>query len=185
MFNNTALLVIDVQVGLIENPADPSYNAPIVLANIAGLLAKARTAQIPVIYIQHDGDSYEGEGLSLAPHSVGWQIHAMVAPLVGEVILRKRASDAFYQTPLQETLDALHIHRLVITGCRTEMCIDTTSRTAISRGYDVTLVQDAHSTVDSEVLSSTQIVAHHNYTLDDFGTDEHVITTKVAANVVF
>jgi len=185
MSNTTALLVIDVQVGLIDDPADPSYNAPIVLANIAGLLAKARTAQTPIIFIQHDGNTYEGEGLSLAPNSPGWQIHTMVEPLVGELVLRKRASDAFYQTTLQAELDARHIQHLVITGCRTEMCVDTTSRAAISRGYDVTLVRDAHSTTDSEIMPAAQIVAHHNYTLDDFGTDEHVVVTKAAADVLF
>jgi len=185
MANNTALLVIDVQVGLIDDPSDPSYNAPTVLANIAGLLAKARASRTPIIFIQHDGNVYEGEGLSLAPNSPGWQIHPSVAPLADEPVFRKRASDAFYQTPLQDELHASHIKHLVITGCRTEMCIDTTSRVAISRGFDVTLVQDAHSTTDSEIMRAFQIVAHHNYTLDDFGTDEHVIVTKAASEVEF
>ena len=65
------------------------------------------------------------------------------------------------------------------------MCIDTTSRIAISRGYDVTLVSDAHTTTDTEILSAAQIIAHHNYVLDDFGTDEHVIVTRLAAEVAF
>lgn len=65
------------------------------------------------------------------------------------------------------------------------MCVDTTSRVAISRGYDVTLVRDAHTTSDSEVLTAAQIVAHHNYTLDDFGTDEHVIVTKATQDIIF
>ncbi len=185
MSNDTALLVIDMQVGLINNPLDPAYNAFAVLANVAGLLARARTSQVPIIFIQHDGDVYEGEELSLAPNSPGWQIHEMVEPLEGEPILYKRASDSFYQTPLQDELNARHIKHLVITGCKTEMCIDTTSRAAISRGYDVTLVKDAHSTTDSEILSGAQIVAHHNYTLEDFGTDEHVIVTKAASDIEF
>jgi len=185
MSSNTALLVIDVQVGLINDPSEPAYNAQTVLANIAGLLAKARTTHTPIIFIQHDGDAYEGEGLSLAPTSPGWQIHPMVAPLNDEPVLRKRASDSFYQTSLQDELAARQIQHLVITGCKTEMCVDTTSRAAISRGFDVTLVKDAHSTTDSEIMPSFQIVAHHNYTLDDFGTDEHVIVTKAASEVDF
>jgi len=185
MSSNTALLVIDTQVGLIDDYSDPAYNASTVLANIAGLLAKARASHTPIIFIQHDGDADEGEGLSLAPNSPGWQIHPTVAPFADETVLRKRASDSFYQTPLQDELAAKGIEHLVITGCKTEMCIDTTSRAAISRGYDVTLVQDAHSTTDSEIMPSSQIVAHHNYTLDDFGTDEHVIVTKAASEVDF
>ncbi len=185
MASNTALLVIDVQVGLIDDPSDPAYNPQMVLANIAALLAKARATHTAVLFMQHDGDVYEGEGLSLAPNSPGWQIHSEVAPLADEPVLRKRASDSFYQTPLQDELAARGIQHLVITGCKTEMCIDTTSRAAISRDYDVTLVADAHSTTDSEIMPSFQIVAHHNYTLDDFGTDEHVVVTKAASEVDF
>ena len=185
MSKNTALLVIDVQVGLIDDPSDPAYNAQIVLSNIAELLKKARATHTPVLFLQHDGDAYEGEGLGLTPHSPGWQIHPTVTPLTDEPVLRKRASDSFYRTALQNELVARGIQHLVITGCKTEMCVDTTSRTAISRGYDVTLVKDAHSTTDSEIMPSSQIVAHHNYTLDDFGTDEHVIVTKAASEVEF
>jgi nicotinamidase-related amidase len=173
-----ALLVIDVQVGLIGEPA---YRGPEVLANIAALLARARAAGTPVIYMQHDGDS----GGRLAPGAPGWAIHTTVAPHEGEPIIRKRASDSFYQTTLQAELATRHIQHLVITGCRTEMCIDTTSRAAISHGYNVTLVTDAHSTVDNEILSSAQIVAHHNTTLDDFGSDEHVVTIKKTNEITF
>ncbi len=185
MSKNTALLVIDVQVGLISNPDDPAYNSSAVLANIAGLLSKARTSHTPIIFVQHDGAEYDGEGYTLAPNSPGWQIHSSVEPINDEPIVRKRASDAFYGTTLQDELNARQITHLVITGCRTEMCVDTTSRVAISRGYDVTLVKDAHSTGESDVLSAAQIVAHHNYTLDDFGTDEHVVVTKAADEVEF
>jgi nicotinamidase-related amidase len=100
-------------------------------------------------------------------------------------VIRKRASDSFLNTPLQHELAARNITRLVITGMRTEMCVDTTSRRAISEGYDVTLVADAHATVDSEVLPAAQIIAHHNYTLDGFGTDEHEIVVSFASEVSF
>ena len=178
MSTQTALLVIDVQIGLIS---DPAYRGPEVLANIAILLARARATGTPVIYIQHDGDI----GGRLVPGADGWSIHPTVAPRDGEPIIRKRASDSFYQTTLQAELEARRIQHLVITGCRTEMCIDTTSRASISRGYDVTLVTDAHSTVDNEALSAAQIVAHHNATLDDFGTDEHVVTIKKTNEIIF
>ena len=180
MSTDTALLVIDVQVGLIAG-SEPSYCGSEVLANIAMLISKARAAHTPIIYVQHDGDA----GGRLEVGSSGWQIHPAVAPCAGETILHKRASDSFYETPLQDVLSTRGIKHLVITGCRTEMCVDTTSRVAISRGYDVTLVKDAHSTIDSEVFTAEQIVAHHNYTLDDFGTDEHVIVTKATSEIEF
>ena len=182
MSANTALLVIDVQIGLVDGGgAEPAYAGEQMLTNINRLLTAARAAGTPVIYIKHDG----GAGGRLEAGSPGWAIHPAIAPAAGELVIRKRASDSFLDTPLQRELAAQNITRLVITGMRTEMCIDTTSRRAISEGYDVTLVGDAHATVDSEVLSAAQIIAHHNYTLDGFGTDAHEIAVRLASEVSF
>ncbi|HEX4203062.1 MAG TPA: cysteine hydrolase family protein [Ktedonobacteraceae bacterium] len=180
MSSNTALLVIDVQVGLITGES-PAYRSRQVLENVAYLLAQARATGTLIVYMQHESDP----GTQLAPGQPAWEIHPTVTPAAGEIVLSKRASDSFYQTPLREVLQAHHIQRLIITGCRTEMCVDTTSRAAISRGYDVTLVQDAHSTTDSDLFRAEQIVNHHNYTLEDFGTDEHVIVLQSANNINF
>lgn len=176
----TALLVIDVQVGLIDG-VHPSHNKSEVLANIQSLLQKARASQTPVIYLQHEGDP----GDTLEVNTPGWQIHPQVAPQASETVLSKRASDSFYQTPLQQVLADRGITHLVVTGCRTEYCIDTTSRRATTLGYDVTLASDAHSTTDSDTLTAGQIVAHHNETLDDFGNDEYVIAVKLSSEIAF
>src|SRR5262245_38975688 len=177
----TALLVIDVQVALVQGDDGPAHEGERMLTNINRLLAGARAAGAPVIYVQHDGDA----GGRLEASTPGWAIHPTIAPIAGELVIRKRASDSFYQTSLQHDLRALGIQHLVITGMRTEMCVDTTSRRAISLGYDVTLVGDAHATVNSEVLPAAQIIAHHNYTLDGFGTDEHEIAVKPASEIAF
>lgn len=176
----TALLVVDVQVGLIDG-ANPAHHKSAVLANIQSLLQKARASQTPVIYIQHAGD----EGDSLEVHSAGWQFHPQIAPQEGETVLSKRASDSFYQTSLQQELEALGITHLVVTGCKTQYCIDTTSRRATTLGYDVTLASDAHTTTESDTLTAAQIVAHHNETLDDFGNDEHVVVVKPSSEIAF
>jgi nicotinamidase-related amidase len=176
----TALLVVDVQVGLIDG-ASPAYNKSAVLANIQALLQQARATQTPVIYIQHEGDTDS----ILAINSPGWQIHPQIAPQAGEPVLSKRAADSFYQTALQQELAARGATHLVITGCKTQFCIDTTSRRATTLGYDVTLASDAHTTTDSETLTAAQIVAHHNETLDDFGNDEHAIVLKSSREIVF
>jgi nicotinamidase-related amidase len=182
MSANTALLVIDVQVGLVDSGGEqPAHRGEQMLENINRLLVTARAAGTPVIYVQHDG----GAGGRLEAGSPGWGIHPAVAPAAGELVIRKRASDSFLDTSLQRELAAQNITRLVITGMRTEMCVDTTSRRAISEGYDVTLVADAHATVDSEVLTAAQIIAHHNDTLDGFGTDEHEISVRLASEVLF
>jgi len=176
----TALLVIDVQNGLIAGTR-PAYHSAEVLANIQTLLSKARTANIPVIYIQHEGD----EGSILEVGSQGWHIHSSITPETNEIIIAKRASDSFYQTPLKDVLDSHSIQELVIAGCKTEYCVDTTSRRATSLGYDVILAADAHTTTDSDLLKAEQIVPYHNSILDDFGNDEHVIVVKNTADITF
>ncbi len=177
---NTALLVIDAQVGLIDGES-PAHQRDEVLATIQDLLARARVNETPVIYMQHDGDP----GDSLEVHSPGWQIHPQVAPQEGELVLRKRASDSFYLTTLQQELAARGITHLVVAGCKTEYCIDTTSRRATTLGYDVTLVSDAHTTTGNDALTAAQVVAHHNETLDDFGNDDHAIAVKPGREIVF
>ncbi|GAC1652818.1 MAG: cysteine hydrolase family protein [Ktedonobacteraceae bacterium] len=180
MSKKSALLVIDVQNGLIAGD-EPAYRSTEVLANIQTLLFKARAAGTLVIYIQHEGD----EGSILEVGSPGWHVHPSIVPETDELTLSKRASDSFYQTPLKDILDSHNIQDLVITGCKTEYCVDTTSRRATSLGYDVTLVADAHTTTDSDLLKSEQVVPYHNNILDDFGNDEHVIVVKKTAEITF
>ncbi len=182
MSKEKALLVVDTQAGVVDWSQPTSAGSDEVLRHINELLAKARAAGATVIYIQHDG---EEEGGRLYPGSPGWEIHPAIAPTHGETVIRKRACDSFYETSLQDELKTRGIEHLVIAGCRTQFCIDTVCRSAVGRGYDVTLAKDAHMTVDTETLTATQIIAHHNETLDDFGTDSHVVTVKESGQISF
>ncbi len=175
--NNTALLVIDTQIGVIE----PAYKGKEVLDNINVLLAQARASHIPVIYVQHDGP--KGDGLEVG--SPWWAIHPAIAPQDGELVVHKRASDSFYDTILQHELETRGIEHLVVVGGSTEMCVDTTIRRATVEGYNVTLVSDAHSTqdYDGEVLTAAQRIAQLNHVVDGFGTDTHIITVKPTSEV--
>ncbi len=174
MNQRTALLVIDVQVGQIEEPRK-AYRGGDVVARVKTLIERARASSTTsVIYVQHDGD----DGSALAFGSEGWRLHPAIAPAAGEPVIHKRAADSFHETSLRSLLDAGGIARLVIVGCRTEYCVDTTCRQAVSLGYDVTLVRDAHTTTDGDHLTAAQIIAHHNSTLADFGNDRHVVTLK-------
>lgn len=176
----TALLVIDMQVALFEVPGNPTYREGALLENINALLARARAAGTPVIYIQHQDTSGP-----LVAGARGWQILPAVAPLPHELVVAKRAEDAFYTTTLDEELRARAITHLVVCGCRSDFCVDTTCRSAISHGYDVTLVADAHSTINRKVLNAELIVAHHNATLDGFGPEERHIAVKPTSEIVF
>jgi nicotinamidase-related amidase len=180
MSHATALLVIDVQIGQLEGPK-PAYQGEAVLQRIQGLIGQARATGTPVIYVQHDGEA----GGLFEVGGPGWPIHPAIAPLTGEMVVHKRAADSFYETSLHDELQMRGIGHLVVVGCKSQYCVDTTSRRATSLGYQVTLVRDAHTTVDSEILSGEQIVAHHNATLDDFGNEQHFITLTAANQITF
>ena len=172
--SQNALLIIDVQVGLVK--LIPAEIRAGVLSRIETLLSRARASGTPVIYIQHDGP----RGHPLETHTKGWEIHPSIKPLDSESVVRKRESDSFFETTLQQELEKRGITRLIIAGGMTEYCVDTTCRRATSLGYDVKLARDAHLTRDNGVLTAANIIAHHNFVLDDFGAGDHVITVKPA-----
>jgi nicotinamidase-related amidase len=174
-----ALLIIDVQVGLVElMPSEVQRN---VLPRIGALLAKARASGAPVIHIQHDG----AKGHPLEAETKVWKIHPSVQPADRELVIRKRESDSFSGTTLQQELKRMGITHLIIAGGMTEYCVDTTCRRATSLGYDVTLAGDAHLTRDNGVLTAANIIAHHNFVLDGFGARDHVVRVRPADQIVF
>lgn len=177
MTTDTALVIIDVQKELIGD----AYRRDEVLEHINTLLARARASGTPVIYVQHDGP--KGDGLEVGTD--GWQISPVIAPQEGEPIVHKRASDAFYATPLKQELDQRHIRHLVVAGGQTQYCVDTTVRRATTCGYEVTLVGDAHTTYDCDTLTAAQIIAFYNETLDGFQTDTCNIIVKPTREIVF
>lgn len=162
MTGNTALLIIDVQLGMFTEVDGPPHDGALLLENVKHLLAKARAERVPVIYVQHcDGGEHE----PLHPSRAGWQIHPEIAPQAGEAVVVKTTPDSFYKTTLQAELERQGIERLVVAGLQTEYCVDTTCRRAFSQGYDLTLVKDGHSTWATRNLTAPQVIAHHNTTL--------------------
>lgn len=152
--SKTALLIIDVQNDVLGKPNE-TYRAESLLCNLEDLIKRARKATIPVIYIQHNENEMKS-------NTIGWEIHPRLTPQKGDVIIQKRHPDSFQDTPLEEKLRELGVKKLVIGGLQTEWCIDSTVRRAYSLGFDVTVVEDGHSTMDSSVLDASKIVAHHN-----------------------
>jgi Amidases related to nicotinamidase len=163
MTNTPALLVIDVQEAMFQLE-EPPYNADQMVANIQRLLQEARSRSLPVIYVRHAGLD---ERSPLHPSKPGWPIYSAIAPQAGEPIVDKQHSDSFWDTNLHALLNDLGVRKLIITGMQTDYCVDTTCRRALSLGYEVTLVSDAHSTWGNGVLTAEQIVQHHNQTLGD------------------
>jgi nicotinamidase-related amidase len=174
MPNDVALVVIDVQMFGFEE-GSPVYAGESLLAKVGDLIGRARAAGVPVIYVQHR----DSEDTSRLPDPAE-EIHPAIAPLEGDVVVQKHHPDAFQGTTLQQVLASKGIKRLIVAGMQTEYCIDTTCRRAYSLGYDVTLVEDAHSTWDTEHLAAPQIIAHHNATLGGW-----FVTLKAANDIVF
>jgi nicotinamidase-related amidase len=182
--DKTALLVIDVQCGVLDDPGlarkkeiDRALDETV--ARIAGLIERARTASVPVIYVQHDG----GRGHRLEPGNSGWPLRSEITPQTGDAVLRKRACDAFFGTTLGAELAAAGIEQLVICGCMTEYCIDTTVRRAVSLGYDVWLAADGHMTADTDTLRFEQIIAHHNALLNGLDAGTHEVRVCPTAEI--
>jgi len=160
-----ALIIIDMQVGVFDGSIVPSvFRADNLLANVVQLIEKARKSSIPIIFVQHKGDS----GHPLEYQSRGWHIHPELSILDEDLVVEKQTPDSFFNTDLQDNLVSKNINRLVIAGIQTEFCIDTTCRRAFSMGYEVTLVEDAHSTWDTDQLTASQIINHHNSSLSEW-----------------
>lgn len=139
-----ALLVIDVQNGVVED----AWHRDEVIENTNTLVTKAREAKTPVIWIQHSS-----KGMEIGTE--GWQIVPELQPLSSEPIIRKRYRSSFEETVLEETLEKLGVGHLYICGAQTNNCVRHTSHAALERGYDVTLVKDAHTTSDGLGESGT------------------------------
>ena len=184
MAAGTALLVIDAQVAILDGPGPtdaPAYRRDEVLARIEGLLARARATGTPVLYVQHENPHFE----PLTAGSPGWRIHPAVSPLPGERVIAKRASDSFYGTQLRSELDARGITHLVVAGCDTQFCVDTTVRRALSLDYDVTLAADAHTTMDGDLLTAARIIAYHNALLANLPHPTCAVTVTPASGIGF
>ena len=172
-------MIIDVQIGLVR--LMPPELQDRVLSNITVLLSQARSSEVPVLFIQHDGP----KGHPLEADTAAWAIHPSILPMRGEPVIRKKASDSFFETRLAEELQTRKISHLIIAGGMTEYCIDTTCRRAVTLGYDVTLVADAHLTRDTPVLTSSQIIEHHNLLLDGFAAGIHSIKVTPTGEISF
>jgi len=151
---NTALLVIDVQNGVVTG----SPRRDEVVANINVLIDKARAEDVPVVWVQH---SDEG----LPRDSEEWQFVPELSRRDSEPLVHKSYGDSFEATELEDVLAERGVGRVVVTGAQTDACIRSTLHGAFVRGYDVTLVGDAHTTEDLTEYGAPapeQVIAHTN-----------------------
>jgi nicotinamidase-related amidase len=151
---NTALLVIDVQNGVVKD----AYERNLVVANVSSLIEKARLERVPVVWVQHSSEQ-------LPRGSNDWQIVAELTRNDAEPLIEKLYGDAFENTNLETVLSRFGIGRLIVVGAETDACIRSTLHGAFVRGYDATLVSDAHTTGDHTAWGAPppdQVIAHTN-----------------------
>jgi nicotinamidase-related amidase len=151
---NTALLVVDVQSGVVEG----AHERETVVANVGSLIDKARREGVAVVWVQHSD-----EGLTHG--SDDWRIVPELTPDESEPLIEKSYGDSFEETTLETTLSRLGVGRLVVVGAQTDACIRSTLHGALVRGYDATLVSDAHTTGDQTRWGAPPagaVIAHTN-----------------------
>ena len=151
---NTALLVVDVQNGVVEG----AHRRDEVVANIRTLVDRARAEAVPVIWVQHNS-------ADLPENSGAWQYVPELQQEGTEPVVHKRYGDSFEDTTLEAELARRGIGRLIVAGAQTDACIRSTIHGAFTRGYDTILVGDAHTTEDLTTWGAPpvpDVIAHTN-----------------------
>lgn len=151
---NTALLVVDVQRDVVAD----AYHRDEVVHAIADLVDRARDADVPVVWVRHSDDG-------LAKGSDGWQLVPELRPAEDEPVVDKHYGDSFEDTDLETVLADRGVGRLIVAGAETDACVRSTLHGAFTRGYDATLVGDAHTGGDRSQWGAPppdQVIAHTN-----------------------
>ncbi|MET0997558.1 MAG: cysteine hydrolase family protein [Marmoricola sp.] len=151
---HTALMVIDVQKGVV----DGAHERDAVVANIGTLVQQAREGGVPVVWVQHSDEE-------MPIGSDHWEYVPELERQDSEALVHKTFGDSFEGTDLEDVLARAGAGRLVVTGAQSDACIRSTIHGAFTRGYDVTLVSDAHTTEDLTAYgapSPDQVIAHTN-----------------------
>ena len=175
---NAALLVIDVQVGVVAS----GFERDRVVRNIDDWVRKARAAKVPVIWVQHS-DPWLERG------SDDWQIVPELTPAIGEHVVHKTFSSSFEATDLEETLAKAGVGHLYICGAQTNFCIRHTTHASFERGYDVTLISDAHTTSDEEwegvKVAAAAVIAEQNLGMSGYQLPGRKVVTQTTALTTF
>lgn len=154
--NKAVLLVVDVQVDVMRQ----SWDAARVTRNVVLAVERAHARGAPVLWVQHEDDHM--------PHgSPAWQWVPELVPPPGAPRIFKKYNSSFEDTPLEQELAQLGATHIVLCGAMTNWCIRATAFAALERGYDVTLVADAHTTApierdDGSVITAKDIVDELN-----------------------
>ncbi|WP_193179686.1 cysteine hydrolase family protein [Nisaea sediminum] len=159
----TALIVIDMQLGSFT-PYSARHDTLGTVERINALARMVREKGMPVVFVQHDGP----EGDPHHPDAEGWHMLPELEVGPEDLMVRKTSCDAFLGTGLAEILESEDVGRVIVTGCASDYCIDTTVRAALARGIPTVVPSDGHTTAERPHLSAEKIIEHHNSIWSDF-----------------
>lgn len=172
-----ALIIVDMQQASIAN--SNKYDTLGVVQRINVLAQSVRQHQGLVIFIAHDGEEAEG----LFPHSAGWQILDALVQTKSDIIIRKTANDAFYNTRLATILKESNIEDLIICGWATDFCVDTTIKSALSQNYQVTVAADCHTLSDRPNINAADAISYFNWLWANMLSTKFIIRVQNAADI--
>ena len=175
----SAVLVIDMQQGLCEGEG-AAFDCNGTIARINDVTRKARQADVPVIFIQH-----ESKHGYLEHGSAAWRLADGLEIAPTDKRVRKTTPDSFLRTELETLLRDVGAERIVVCGMHTEFCVDTTTRRALALGFPVILVSDAHTSAGNAAISAQQVIAHHNATLTNISSFGPRVQAIDSGNIEF
>ena len=146
--NRPVLIVVDVQVGVVKD----FWDVPRIVKNVARAVERARAEAVPVIWVQHADEN-------LPKGSPQWQWVPELVPAEGEPLIHKQFNSSFEHTSLESELATLGVTHIILAGAATNWCIRATAYGALERGYDLTLVNDAHTTETMKLDNGVTIAA--------------------------
>jgi len=158
MKNVKALLIVDMQKGSFTSET-PRFDTEGVVSRINELSDLFRNSELPVIYIQHDGT---GSG-AFEKDTTEWELLDSLHVEPTDILISKYANDVFYRSELQARLTELNATELLITGCATDFCVESTVQSALAKDYDITVVSDGHTTGERPHLTAKKVIEHYNW----------------------
>lgn len=173
-----ALLIIDMQKGSFK-PYSLRHDTLGTIDRINSIAAFFRNNYYPVIFIQHDGSKEN----CFFPNSDEWEILPELIKLQNDITINKTANDSFYKTSLQEFLSKNLISELFITGCATDFCVDTTIKSALSKDYKVTIIEDGHTTASRPHIDAQTVIHYYNWLWSDMSPTKYKLTVVKANDI--
>ncbi len=173
-----ALLIIDMQKGSFK-PYSIRHDTLGTIDRINFLAFNFRANHYPVIFIQHDGTKEN----VFFPNSQDWEIVPELVRLTDDITVSKTANDSFYKSSLQSILSVNHISELFITGCATDFCVDTTIKSAFSKDYKVTVIEDGHTTASRPYIDAQTVINHYNWLWSEMSPTKHRLTVVKTIDV--